>query len=54
MPYKKETLSFFKGMTWLMQLLMFLMLGLLARPSEFGGIAVPAIIIGLFMMLVAP
>ena len=53
MPYKKETLSFFKGMTWLMQLLMFLMLGLLARPSEFGGIAVPAIIIGLFMMLVA-
>ena len=36
-----------------MQLLMLLMLGLLARPWEFGGIAVPAIIIGLFMMLVA-
>ncbi|MBO4844440.1 MAG: potassium/proton antiporter [Bacteroidales bacterium] len=53
LPHKKEILSFFKGMTWLMQLLMFLMLGLLARPSEFGGIAVPALIIGLFMMFVA-
>jgi len=53
MPYKKDILNFFKGMTWLMQLLMFLMLGLLARPSEFGGIAVPALIIGLFMMFVA-
>ena len=36
-----------------MQLLMFLMLGLLARPSEFGGIAVPALLIGLFMMFVS-
>ena len=53
MPYKKDILNFFKGMTWLMQLLMFLMLGLLARPSEFGGVAVPALIIGLFMMFVA-
>ena len=53
LPHRKEILSFFKGMTWLMQLLMFLMLGLLARPSEFGSIAVPALLIGLFMMLVS-
>lgn len=52
-PHKKDVLKFFNGMTWLMQLLMFLMLGLLARPSEFGGIAVPALIIGLFMMFVS-
>ena len=52
-PHKKEILSFFKGMTWLMQLLMFLMLGLLARPSEFGSIAIPALLIGIFMMLVS-
>ena len=52
-PHRKDVMSFFHGMTWLMQLLMFLMLGLLARPSEFGSIAVPALLIGLFMMLVA-
>ena len=40
-------------MTWLMQLLMFLMLGLLARPSQFSTIAWPALAIGVFMMLVA-
>ena len=52
-PHRKDVMSFFHGMTWLMQLLMFLMLGLLARPSEFGSISVPALLIGLFMMLVA-
>ena len=52
-PMKRDVLKFFDGMTWLMQLLMFLTLGLLARPSEFSTIAVPALIIGLFMMFVA-
>lgn len=52
-PYRRDVLSFFHGMTWLMQLLMFLVLGLLARPSEFGSIAVPALLIGIFMMFVA-
>ena len=33
-PHRKEILNFFNGMTWLMQLVMFLMLGLLARPSK--------------------
>lgn len=51
--HKKDILKFFNGMTWLMQLLMFLMLGLLARPSEFGSIAIPALLIGLFMMFIA-
>ena len=52
-PMKRDVLKFFDGMTWLMQLLMFLMLGLLARPSQFSTIVWPALMIGLFMMLVA-
>jgi len=52
-PQKRDILKFFNGMTWLMQLVMFLMLGLLVRPSEFSAIALPALAIGLFMMLVA-
>ena len=52
-PMKRDILKFFDGMTWLMQLLMFLMLGLLARPSQFSTIALPALMIGIFMMLVA-
>ena len=52
-PQKRDIFKFFDGMTWLMQLLMFLMLGLLARPSQFSNIVWPALLIGLFMMLVA-
>ena len=50
---KKEMLHFFDGLTWLMQLTMFLMLGLLARPSQMLPLILPALMIGLFMMLVA-
>ena len=52
-PHRKEILSFFNGMTWLMQLVMFLMLGLLARPSKMLPMILPALLIGLFMMFVA-
>jgi cell volume regulation protein A len=50
---KKDILNFFDGMTWLMQLLMFLVLGLLARPSQMGDVIFPAFLICLFMMFVA-
>lgn len=50
---KKEMLHFFDGLTWLMQLTMFLMLGLLARPTQMLPLVLPALLIGLFMMLVA-
>lgn len=50
---RKEMLHFFDGLTWLMQLTMFLMLGLLARPSQMLPLILPALLIGLFMMLVA-
>lgn len=52
-PHKKEILKFMDGITWLVQLLMFLLLGLLVHPSEFPSIIVPALMIGLFMIFVA-
>ena len=50
---RKEILHFFDGFTWLMQLVMFLMLGLLARPSQMLPVLLPALLIGVFMTLVA-
>lgn len=52
-PFKKDVLKFMDGITWLVQLLMFLLLGLLVHPSEFPSIIVPALMIGLFMIFVA-
>lgn len=53
LPSKKEVLLFFDGITWLSQLMMFLLLGLLAKPSQMHTVMVPALLIGLFLMLVA-
>ena len=53
LPQRKDVLTFFDGFTWLMQLVMFLVLGLLARPSQMLPVVIPALLIGLFMMLVA-
>lgn len=53
LPYKKDILKFFEGITWLVKLLMFLVLGLMAKPSQFPSVALPAIIIGLFILFVA-
>lgn len=41
------------GMSWLAQILMFLVLGLLATPSQFGAIALPAVALALFLIFVA-
>jgi len=41
------------GVTWLAQIIMFLLLGLLATPSQFAAIALPAIAIALFLILIA-
>lgn len=41
------------GLTWLAQIIMFLVLGLFATPSQFAVIALPALAIGLFLMFVA-
>ena len=53
LPFKKDVILFFDGITWLSQLIMFLLLGLLARPSQITHIIWPALFIGLFLILIA-
>ena len=53
LPCKKEVLQFYDGITWLSQLIMFLLLGLLAKPSQMHGIIWPALQIGLFLIFIA-
>ena len=49
---KRQTKAFFNGLTWLSQLVMFLMLGLMVRPSEFLHLNVwlPCLIISIVMI----
>lgn len=53
MSNRKQVVAFFDGLTWIVQIGMFLLLGLLVDPSEMWKTAVAALLIGLFMMLVS-
>ncbi|WP_080919005.1 potassium/proton antiporter [Manganibacter manganicus] len=44
---------FQSGMSWLAQIIMFLVLGLFATPSQFPEILIPAVLLGLFLIFVA-
>ncbi len=50
---KKSLVSFFDGITGLMQIIIFFLLGLLAYPSRMQPFLVPALIIALFLSFVA-
>ncbi|MGN0057809.1 MAG: potassium/proton antiporter [Phocaeicola plebeius] len=50
---RKEINTFMNGLTWLFQIIMFLALGLLVNPHEMLDVAGIALLIGLFMILVA-
>lgn len=50
---RKEIATFMNGMTWLFQIIMFLTLGLLVNPHEMLDIALPALLIGIFMIIIA-
>ena len=52
MNNRKEILSFMDGMTWIMQIGMFLSLGLLVNPHEMMHVAPIALLIGLFLIFV--
>ncbi|MFV0390313.1 MAG: potassium/proton antiporter [Paludibacteraceae bacterium] len=51
--HKRSSLKFFDGLTWLVQIIMFLTLGLLLNPSELLPIAGVGIVIGLFMIFLS-
>ncbi|WP_343867513.1 potassium/proton antiporter, partial [Caenispirillum bisanense] len=53
MPQAATLKRFQAGMTWLAQIVMFLTLGLLATPSSFAAVAVPAVLLAVFLILVA-
>ena len=50
---KQQIVRFNEGLTWLAQIIMFLVLGLLATPSQFPVILLPAIGLALFLIFVA-
>ena len=48
---RKEICTFFDGLTWLFQIIMFILLGLLVNPHEMVDVALVAILIAGFMVL---
>ena len=53
LPSTVSIKRFQDGMTWLAQIIMFLVLGLLATPSQFPGILLPAVLLALFLVFIA-
>jgi potassium/hydrogen antiporter len=53
MRHQVSLRRFSNGVTWLAQIAMFLLLGLLATPSQFATVAVPAILLSLILIFVA-
>ena len=48
----KSISSFLDGIVWLVQIVMFLVLGMLVNPHEMFKIALPALIVGIFVIMV--
>jgi cell volume regulation protein A len=53
LTFRKEINTFMNGLTWLFQIVMFLSLGLLVNPHEMFDVAGVALLIGLFMIIIA-
>lgn len=53
LPHRSATRSFAEGLGWLAQIGLFVLLGLLVDPSELPGDLLPAMVIGLVLLLVA-
>ncbi|MGH3243415.1 MAG: potassium/proton antiporter [Spirillospora sp.] len=53
LPHRPATRGFAEGVGWLAQIGLFVMLGLLASPSELPGQIVPALVVGFVLLLIA-
>lgn len=53
LSYRREMSTFLDGLTWLLQIILFLTLGLLVNPSELVDVSLFSLAIAVFMMLVA-
>jgi cell volume regulation protein A len=53
LPHRPATLGFAEGLGWIAQIGLFVLLGLLVTPHDLGGAILPALVIGLFLTLVA-
>ncbi len=53
LSYRREMETFMDGLTWLLQIVLFLTLGLLVNPSEMWSVSLVALAIGVFMIFVA-
>lgn len=53
LPHRSATRSFAEGSGWLAQIGLFVLLGLLVSPSQLVGDIVPAVVVGLVLLLVA-
>lgn len=51
-PFKKGVGRFMDGVTWLAQIVVFIMLGLLVNPHEMLSVAAVSLLIGVFMIIV--
>ncbi len=53
LTYRREITTFMDGMTWLFQIVMFLVLGLLVNPHEMLSVGLVSLLIALFMIFVS-
>ena len=53
LPHRHATLGFAEGLAWLAQIGLFVLLGLLVSPARLLDVLVPAVVIGLALLLVA-
>lgn len=52
-PHKRVILDLHDGLAWLVEIFMFLVLGLLSFPSQIHRIALPATVVALFLVFIA-
>ena len=52
-PHKKSIIQFYEGVSWLMQIIMFIMLGLLVYPYKLISITGIGILLSIFLMFIA-